>query len=107
MQFFMTIFEKIHHTSLGEVRIYKEGAFWVAYEQSAYYFAMLKGYKPTKKFVKCIGKIPCMPSSRISMGFILAGVASGKSPYARVPDKFGILTVFVWHKIFFGAKNIF
>ena len=51
----MRVFEKIAHKNLHEVKIYREGVFWVAYEQSAYYFWKLKGYKPTKRFVKVVG----------------------------------------------------
>jgi len=52
----MTISEKIKHNNLNEVNLYLEGVFWIAYEQSAYYFWKLKGYKPTKKFVKVVGQ---------------------------------------------------
>ena len=52
----MTIKEKIQHQSLAEIRLYLEGTFWTAYEQSAYYFHKLKGYKPTKKFIKVINQ---------------------------------------------------
>jgi hypothetical protein len=52
----MGISEKIIHSDAFHVNIYKEGVFWVAYEQSAYYFWLQKGYKPTKKFVKSIGQ---------------------------------------------------
>jgi hypothetical protein len=50
------ISEKVLHTNLYEVKIYREGVFWIAYEQSAYYFWQQKGYKPTKKFVKTLGQ---------------------------------------------------
>jgi hypothetical protein len=60
----MTIFEKINkHTSPNEALLYKEGAFWIAYEQSAYYFHQTKGYRPTKKLVKVLGK------EVVSLGF--------------------------------------
>ncbi|GHT51369.1 hypothetical protein FACS189440_20290 [Bacteroidia bacterium] len=52
----MGISEKIIHSDAFHVNIYKEGAFWIAYEQSAYFFYVQKGYKPTKKFIKCIGQ---------------------------------------------------
>ena len=42
---------------------YKEGLFWVAYEQSAYYIAQYKNYKPTKKYYKNIKQ------SVVSVGF--------------------------------------
>lgn len=50
----ITISEKIIHTSLHQVKLYKQGMFWVGYEQSAYYIWQIKGYKPTKKFVKSV-----------------------------------------------------
>jgi hypothetical protein len=46
------ISDKIRHSCAQEVNWYKEGLFWVAYEQSAYFVWRLKGYKPTKKYVK-------------------------------------------------------
>ncbi|MDR1632064.1 MAG: hypothetical protein LBR97_04180 [Dysgonamonadaceae bacterium] len=52
----MGISEKIIHPDAFHVHLYKEGVFWIAYEQSAYYFWLKKGYKPTKKFVKSIKK---------------------------------------------------
>ena len=51
-----SINEKIVHTSLCSVNLYKEGIFWTAYEQSAYYVWLLKGYKPTKKRYKKMDK---------------------------------------------------
>ena len=51
-----TVSEKISHLSLQEVKLYKQGLFWVAYEQSAYYIWQLKGFKPTKKWYKNILK---------------------------------------------------
>ncbi len=50
----ITISEKIAHTSLHQIKLYKQGLFWVAYEQSAYYMWQLKGFKPTKKWFKNI-----------------------------------------------------
>ena len=52
----MVISEKIVHTSASEVRIYKEGVFWIAYEQSAYIISQLKNLKPAKKYIKKIGQ---------------------------------------------------
>jgi hypothetical protein len=52
----MGISEKIAHSDVFHVNIYKEGVFWIAYEHSAYYFWLMKGYKPTKKFVKTVKK---------------------------------------------------
>jgi hypothetical protein len=51
-----SINEKIAHTSLCSVNLYKEGIFWTAYEQSAYYVWLLKGYKPSKKRYKKMDK---------------------------------------------------
>lgn len=35
---------------------YKQGVFWVCYEQSAYAIHQEKGYKPTKKQIKNVGQ---------------------------------------------------
>ena len=59
----MTISEKLEHNGLSEVRFYKEGVFWIAYEHSAYYVWLQKAYKPTRKYVKCVG------SDVVSIGF--------------------------------------
>jgi hypothetical protein len=58
-----TIANKILHPSLKHILLYKEGVFWVAYEQSAYYIAQYKGYKPTKKYFKNINQ------TIVSVGF--------------------------------------
>ncbi|MDR1808974.1 MAG: hypothetical protein LBR34_01030 [Prevotella sp.] len=47
----MEITEKIKHGN-AEIRLYKEGVFWVAYERSAYEICKIKPYKSTKKYVK-------------------------------------------------------
>jgi len=44
--------EKILHTSPTEVRLYKEGIFWTAYEQSAFLLSQVYTLKPSKRFVK-------------------------------------------------------
>ena len=51
-----TIATKIKHPSIKHILLFKEGVFWVAYEQSAYFIAQLKKYKPTKKYFKNINK---------------------------------------------------
>jgi len=51
-----TIATKIKHPSTNHLLLFKEGVFWVAYEQSAYFIAQLKKYKPTKKYFKNINK---------------------------------------------------
>lgn len=38
-----------------EIHLWKEGVFWVAYEQNAYAIWLLKKYKPTRKFIKSVG----------------------------------------------------
>ena len=58
-----TIANKILHPSSKHILLYKEGVFWVAYEQSAYYIAQYKGYKPTKKYFKNINQ------TIVSVGF--------------------------------------
>ena len=45
----MTIVEKLERKSDVEVALYKEGVFWIAYEQSAYLVSQVKALKPTKK----------------------------------------------------------
>jgi len=55
----MTIKEKLEATSDGagkRIHLFKEGVFWIAYEQCAYWFHLQKGYKPTKKLVKVVGQ---------------------------------------------------
>lgn len=47
-----TITDKITHNSLHQIKCYKQGLFWEAYEQSAYCIWEQKGYKPTKKWFK-------------------------------------------------------
>lgn len=59
----MTISEKLAHTSMAEVLFYKEGVFWVAYEQSAYYVWLQKSYKATRKYMKCLN------ADVVSIGF--------------------------------------
>jgi len=59
----MTINDKIIHNSGNEVHLYKEGVFWIAYEQSAYLVSRVKTFKPTRKYVKKLGK------DIISLGF--------------------------------------
>ncbi len=50
------ISEKIQHATPFDLKFYKEGAFWVAYEQSAYWVWQHKAYKVSKKFVKSIAR---------------------------------------------------
>ena len=61
----MTILDKVtlQQQDTTKIFLFKEGAFWVAYEQSAYFIAQYKGYKPTKKYYKSIRQ------SVVSVGF--------------------------------------
>jgi len=53
----MTIIEKITQSKdLQKAYLYKEGVFWIAYEQSAYLVSQVKTLKPTKKYVKTVGQ---------------------------------------------------
>lgn len=53
----MTIKEKIDTgcNARETIILHKEGVFWVAYEQGAFYFVQAKGYKAIKKYVKAVG----------------------------------------------------
>jgi len=51
----MTVKEKLQHEEGKLVHLWKEGAFWVAYEQSAFLVSQVKKLKPNKKFVKNVG----------------------------------------------------
>jgi hypothetical protein len=59
----MIIKEKIHHTDTFAVNLYKEGVFWMAYEQSAYAVCQIKPYIARKKYVKAVS------AEIVSMGF--------------------------------------
>lgn len=53
------IAQENHHT----IKLYKQGVFWVAYEQSAYAIWKNTGYKASKKYIKSIAQ------SIVSVGF--------------------------------------
>lgn len=55
--------------------MYKEGFFWVAYEQSAYFVWLLKGYKPTKKQVKKSGTTIVQIGFPVLTDFLLLNIA--------------------------------
>ena len=44
--------EKITHQTTTQIKLYKQGVFWVAYEHSAFFITTPKTYKPTKKYIK-------------------------------------------------------
>jgi hypothetical protein len=52
----MLIAEKVVHSTPFEVRLHKEGVFWIAYEQSAYITSQVKSLKPTRKYIKKLGR---------------------------------------------------
>ena len=52
----MSIKDKIEKEDGQRVYCYKQGAFWVAYEQSAYIICQSKAYKPIKKWIKNINR---------------------------------------------------
>jgi hypothetical protein len=59
----MEIQDKIKHEAPNEIRLYREGLFWVAYEQSAFLLSKLKKLKPTLKKIKKLG------TDVVSVGF--------------------------------------
>ncbi|NDV93399.1 hypothetical protein D0T84_00505 [Dysgonomonas sp. 521] len=59
----MTITEKLALHGDKELHLYKEGVFWVAYEEDAYLVSQIKKLKPTKKYIKSIQR------EVISVGF--------------------------------------
>lgn len=59
----MKISEILRQESYDAVRIYKQGIFWTAYEQSAYYIWKQKGYKLKCRFVKSVNRFV------VSLGF--------------------------------------
>ena len=77
----MNIIEKISHDNLYEVKLYKEGVFWVAYEQSAYHIWQRKGYKATKKMVKTLGQ------EIVSVGFPQSSYEALKNTMTSIPEK--------------------
>ncbi|MCC8146606.1 MAG: hypothetical protein LIO93_09260 [Bacteroidales bacterium] len=50
----MTIGEKIAIKSDKELVLYKEGVFWIAYEEAAYLVSQVKKLKASKKYVKSL-----------------------------------------------------
>jgi hypothetical protein len=52
----MILSEKLSAISESELHLYKEGVFWVAYEQDAYRLGRIKRLQPTKKRVKALGR---------------------------------------------------
>ena len=70
----MTIKEKIEYEDGQLVHLWKEGVFWVAYEQSAYLVSQVKKLKPTKKYVKTAGR------EVVSVGFPSSVLADITSP---------------------------
>ncbi|MDC1464770.1 hypothetical protein N8387_03675 [Polaribacter sp.] len=52
----MSIKEKLAKEDGTHIYCYKQGAFWVCYEQSAYIVSLSKAYKPSKKWIKNIAQ---------------------------------------------------
>jgi hypothetical protein len=77
----VNIIEKISHDNLYEVKLYKEGVFWVAYEQSAYHIWQQKGYKATKKMVKTLGQ------EIVSVGFPQSSYETLKNTVTSILEK--------------------
>ncbi|RLJ22916.1 hypothetical protein CLU97_4725 [Chryseobacterium sp. 7] len=50
----MKIADIIRQEDHTKIQLYKQGVFWVAYEQSAYAVWKITGYKASKKYVKNI-----------------------------------------------------
>ena len=90
----MTILEKIRYSQNGveesKIHLWKEGVFWVAYEQSAYSLWLLKQYKITKKCIKTAGM------EVVSIGFPQAALSHfidmEKECVSALQDKHIILT---------------
>ena len=59
----MKVYDKLKREDGKSVFLYKEGAFWVAYEQSAFALSNHKRLKATKKHIKAVG------GEVISVGF--------------------------------------
>ena len=74
----MTIQEKIactHNASTSEIHLWKEGVFWVAYEQSAYAVWLLKKYRPTRKFIKSAGmEVVCIGFPQSAWGVVVGAL---------------------------------
>jgi len=56
IQLSATFFSQNSEKKESIVHLFKEGAFWIAYEQSAYGICKVKSYQPTKKFVKLVNR---------------------------------------------------
>jgi hypothetical protein len=84
----MTISEKIKHSLPNEIHFYKEGVFWVAYEQSAFAICKIKSYKPTKKFVKAAGmEVVSAGFPANALALVVSGiVASGGKQIEPLPE---------------------
>jgi hypothetical protein len=53
----MTILEKIEEkVDPHEIRLYKEGVFWVGYEHDAYRLCHIRKLRPTRRYVKAAGR---------------------------------------------------
>jgi hypothetical protein len=62
-EFEMTLSEKLDLLNDDSIRLYKEGVFWVAYEQDAFRLCCVKHLRPSCKYVKVVKQ------TVISVGF--------------------------------------
>jgi hypothetical protein len=70
----MNIIEKLQKEDGNSVLLYKEGSFWVAYEQSAFVLSQYKKLKATKKYIKTVAR------EVVSVGFPPVSLAFFYSP---------------------------
>lgn len=50
----MTLLEKISCISDKTLRLYKEGVFWIAYNEDAFRLCAIKKLRPSRRYVKSI-----------------------------------------------------
>ena len=91
----MRIKDKLAKEDGKHIYCYKQGAFWVCYEQSAYIVNLSKGYKPTKKFIKNIAQ------EVVTIGFPEAALQQWVSKHTiKASTATDTLKVYKWHSTF-------
>ena len=92
----MTIEERLilEHEADGQSKILllKEGTFWKAYEQSAYYLHRQFGFKPSAKFIKKVGQ------TIVTVGFPIPSLVKFFPQTATVEDNTDIVYIGVGNK---------
>ncbi len=92
----MTIEERLirEHEADGQSKILllKEGTFWKAYEQSAYYLHRQFGFKPSAKFIKKVGQ------TIVSVGFPLPSLVKFFPQTSTIQDTTEIVYIGVSNK---------